>query len=479
MIRLTKLTLTSVRNIQHGTISFNTLPDCGSITGIYGQNGSGKTSVIDAIQILKQLLSGNPLPIDTAEVIDETRQPMRLEALFQVNGAHLLYIGEIRAENGQPILTHEELNMGASAGKLGRPIISWNASDDRTLDLSPKYLWDSICDDGESKTMLRFANRDALTDTRSFLFSDTFTTELPDAMLQSKRKLTAKARKTLDSLPANLFDTMRSLQEYAQHNMAVLTTRRTSIVSQSYMPLTTDNRNGGYDNWLYDLLGDSVAVSQPVAKDLQQMIRTFDIILPAMIPGLTLQLDELEKTVLDDGSIGIRVALYSIRDGRRIPFRRESEGVQRIISMLTYLIHAYNDPDACIAIDELDTGIFEYLLGELIKEFTHAEGQLIFTAHNLRVFETVPKASKTITLTTIDPENRFTPLQHVAKTENGRRQYLGEVENGGGLYRKPEITLGEAFRSIGDIEARRQVAAKEYTHHFNNVREMDSYFDSL
>ncbi len=45
-----------MRNISHGVLDFDDLPTGGSVTGIYGQNGSGKTTVIDAIGILRALL---------------------------------------------------------------------------------------------------------------------------------------------------------------------------------------------------------------------------------------------------------------------------------------------------------------------------------------------------------------------------------------------------------------------------------------
>lgn len=53
MARLLALTLHNIRNIGNGEITFETLPSGGSITGIYGANGSGKTSVLDAIRLLR------------------------------------------------------------------------------------------------------------------------------------------------------------------------------------------------------------------------------------------------------------------------------------------------------------------------------------------------------------------------------------------------------------------------------------------
>lgn len=47
-----------------------------------------------------------------------------------------------------------------------------------------------------------------------------------------------------------------------------------------------------------------------------------------------------------------------------------------------------------LVIDELDSGVFEYLLGELLSVFSDGgKGQLIFTSHNLRALEMLNKQS--------------------------------------------------------------------------------------
>ena len=59
-----------------------------------------------------------------------------------------------------------------------------------------------------------------------------------------------------------------------------------------------------------------------------------------------------------------------------------------------------------LTVDELDAGIFEYLLGELLKVISEkGKGQLIFTSHNLRPLETIDKGF--IAFTTVNPENRY------------------------------------------------------------------------
>lgn len=55
------------------------------------------------------------------------------------------------------------------------------------------------------------------------------------------------------------------------------------------------------------------------------------------------------------------------------------------MSILQLLIVVYNHPSVTVAVDELDGGVFEYLLGELLNIISEkGKGQLIFTSHNLR-----------------------------------------------------------------------------------------------
>lgn len=77
---------------------------------------------------------------------------------------------------------------------------------------------------------------------------------------------------------------------------------------------------------------------------------------------------------------------------KKIPFRYESVGIIKIVSILPFLIEAYTNTESVVLIDELDSGIYEYLLGELVAIFEQgAFGQLIFTSHNLRVLEMLPQ----------------------------------------------------------------------------------------
>ena len=61
IIRLTAMEIKNIKNVGYGRLEFSQ-GKSGSILGIYGQNGSGKTVVVDCMVLLKCLLSGRRIP---------------------------------------------------------------------------------------------------------------------------------------------------------------------------------------------------------------------------------------------------------------------------------------------------------------------------------------------------------------------------------------------------------------------------------
>lgn len=130
--------------------------------------------------------------------------------------------------------------------------------------------------------------------------------------------------------------------------------------------------------------------------------------------------------VLKNGNIGCRVQLMSHKNSKEIPLRYESDGVKKIVSILQLLIVVHNKPSITVAIDELDAGVFEYLLGELLRIISEkGKGQLIFTSHNLRPLETLDRGF--IAFTTTNPENRYLRLTNVKENNNLRDFYYRDI----------------------------------------------------
>ena len=179
-----------------------------------------------------------------------------------------------------------------------------------------------------------------------------------------------------------------------------------------------------------------------------------NIVLRQIIPGLTVSIKDLGTQVADNGDIEIRIQLMT-RDGK-IPLKNESEGIKKIISVLQLLIVVYNQPSITAAVDELDSGIFEYLLGEILRIISEkGKGQLIFTSHNLRPLETLNK--NFIAFTTTNPQHRYVRMKNVKSNNNLRDFYYRDIMLGGQkeiLYEPTHnAEIAFAFREAGLYDA--------------------------
>ena len=128
----------------------------------------------------------------------------------------------------------------------------------------------------------------------------------------------------------------------------------------------------------------------------------------------------------ENGKKACSIQLVSSKNGQPIPLQYESEGIKKIISVLNLLIGVYNRSSMTVAIDELDAGVFEYLLGELLRIIAEkGKGQLIFTSHNLRPLETIDKGF--IAFTTTNPDQRYIRMTNVKSTNNLRDFYYRDI----------------------------------------------------
>ena len=203
----------------------------------------------------------------------------------------------------------------------------------------------------------------------------------------------------------------------------------------------------------------AVPLMKPVVLDakkkelLETIIEQINMVLCTIIPGMKIEVRDYGQQSLDSGEDGWKVELMSVREGKRpIPIRMESEGIIKIISILNALIQAFANPSICLVIDELDAGIFEYMLGELLDIFQNsAKGQLIFTAHNLRALEMLDKES--IMFSTTNPNNRYIHMKNVKDTNNIRSMYIRSITLGGQeetIYDETDsLKIARAFRKAG------------------------------
>ena len=77
IVRINKIVLNNFKNVKMGVVEMpayngkELFSEKADVLGLYGQNGSGKTSVVEALRFVKMLLSGEELPADTREYISQ------------------------------------------------------------------------------------------------------------------------------------------------------------------------------------------------------------------------------------------------------------------------------------------------------------------------------------------------------------------------------------------------------------------------
>lgn len=229
---------------------------------------------------------------------------------------------------------------------------------------------------------------------------------------------------------------IESLLVYGNRELFIIKTKNTGLISMNALPL------------------DAAA---PIPEDaygiVKKVIANMNIVLKQIVPDLTIGIIDLGAAVPKNGNPGRLIQLMSLKNGKAIPFQYESEGIKKIVSILQLLIVVYNNSSITAAIDEIDAGVFEYLLGELLNIISEkGKGQLIFTSHNLRPLETIDKGF--IAFTTTNPEKRYIRMTNVKGNNNLRDFYYRDIvlgEQSEQVYNPTnnfEIAL--AFREAGE-----------------------------
>ena len=199
-------------------------------------------------------------------------------------------------------------------------------------------------------------------------------------------------------------------------------------------------------------LGKNI-IDKNVFNRIQRVIEQIDILIGKIIPGLHVEITNKENQLNQKGEEMVAFDLISNREGVITPLRYESEGIKKILCILSSLIAMYNNESVFVAIDEMDAGIFEYLLGEILDVINKTgKGQLLFTSHNMRPLEVLDNIN--IYFTTTNPENKYIQFTGIKENNNLRNTLLRTIDLGGQKESIYESTssyeIGKAFRKAGE-----------------------------
>lgn len=482
MMRVKSIELENFKNVEAGRVDILDTQGGAGIVGIYGQNGSGKTSVVDAFDCIQRALlgaeqadnsgdyvgsSGDEVAITirfaTTVVSEDQSSPVEIqyEMRCQVDKDNRLSISseaiKINPKHGQKrtLIEHTSIRQKAGGADDSQQRV-------RIGEYAPKNRWKSILAfDEEARLLFSLAEGASYAKGTSFLFTDEFCDALArfqgaclNSAGQFNQGVPSTVREAFEKTVHPLNKAIFSLRYFAMKNLRVISTVSTLAVSANVLHLSTieDERHKGILRFLPMDISGPVSLSAQDGEVLSRTVETINGVLHALVPGYELRLHDLGPIVLDAGEEGRRLELMSIRNGVELPFRCESEGIQKITAITALLIDVYNNPGSCVVIDELDSGVFEFLLGELLEVLSvRGKGQLIFTAHNLRALETLP--AKCLVFTTTNPKKRFVRFKGHKPSNNLRDQYLRTINLGGqdeSVYEQTDrLEIDSAFYRAG------------------------------
>ncbi len=438
-VRIKKIELNNFKSVKHGEI----ILDCGKqyvpygtksdILGLYGQNGSGKTALIEALSVLEILMSGGSVPDVYADCISVDEEFSHLIFTFDLqylNGEirELEYAFKIKKVK----LTEEEIQEKYKDAPEDYPIpndayrifvydellkLSWDEHGERKIKQAIVDTSVSNAPFGSAPKLKAFVgtNKSAILDLE---INKKLTAEKSRSFIFSKKTLEIFKNSNLYSI---YYQVLLEMRYFASLFFFVIDTKSSGLIRLNFaLPLYTRHGMECFD------ARSPQTFSNNDFEYFNNVLTGLSEVLTQLVPGLRIGFRKVSDALTKKGEAGCVAELVAFREGKELPLRDESDGVRKIISVLSLIVAAYNDRSFTLAIDEFDAGVFEYLLGEILQTFEESgKGQFIFTSHNLRPLEVINK--KFLAFTTTNPDNRYFRLKNIAATNNLRDTYFREI----------------------------------------------------
>lgn len=465
LVRIVESELKNFKNVKYGDIRYVNYSNAeyraelmkSDVNGIYGQNGSGKTAIIEALDILQHIMSGNTIKYDEYAGMFDEKEMMELSTVFFVERDKRKYKAKYELLLKRNV-EEKQIQIFSENIQYWQRGQSWKA--ERNVSFSNPYY--------DTESILKNIKANVSSEVENTVSKIRFLDSVQNlAVLCAQRNISIFFNEVINkSLLVDsqneeekaFSDVVRALFNFARLQFQVVKVNQLGAnYSNNFIPVNvhTESENEVMQGCIPLFINGRGEFPEIIYNRLENIVAAINVALKSIVSNLSIELVKTNEEINRDGVNMVQVEVYSNRDGKRFLTKYESEGIKRIISLLNYLISLYNNSGVCLVVDELDAGIFEYLLGELIGVLAEeAKGQLIFTSHNLRIMEKLDK--KNIVCSTINPDNRYIALKGIEKTHNRRDFYIRTIVLGGQKERLYDDTdlqdMGYAFKKAGSSD---------------------------
>ena len=457
-VRIEGITLQNFKNIGNGSVYFNEFKklerkdyceeDFSNVLGIYGQNASGKTSVIEALSIIRHIICSGGCNVFLRQYIKKNTNAFLISLSFLLTKQNkkimATYTLCVKSEASSIFIENESLSsfeLDKKQDQLGNKKTLFGYT--KGIGLKDSFL--SSIESKDDRTILNYLayqkTNIPLTNMNFKMYSALFNNETIE-IIKKDKNLT------------NLTEIVIPIIDFCRNKFLIVKTNLFDGLNEKGIGLNgfdfDENDDRIHKN--FSIFFGKQRLEKTKYNDFLKMLNESSKILQTLVPGLLIQSHIYNKILSAKGEEIIEFEVMSIRNKCEIPLLLESRGVKQMLTYVGDLIGVFNHEGTFIAIDELDSGVFEYLLGEIIYAFDNfANGQLLFTSHNFRILEKIKPCE--IFFTTTDEMNRFVQPKYVKNNNNLRDVYYRLIVQGDEketYYNKASsIDIVKTFSSLG------------------------------
>ena len=368
------------------TISKNPDTQDYNIKGIYGMNGSGKTGIITAMDVLRNLITypgylNNPLVQKNLEAIINKKTKelfIEVEYLVHFEDALLLYKYSVTLSKdgiGKYVISHEKLSSKKAASKNSAPETVFEASDGKIVYITGDE------NDSINKIIVEKSTNLLSANTMSALFFEKVLFELTKSANDENEKYENRCFLGLVLLlifGKNIHVYLDSTDDHSEFFI------RNTIgwmddfdKDNSEIDALLKNFIEMDDNSLSTISVYGNLVPKTAYKKFESTVKKLYGFLSIFKSGLRdIQIDKKEDK---DAFVCNLLMVY---DSYKIHAEFESTGIKKLIKLFAYLSEMAQG--GIVFIDEFDSNLHDVYLCALLEYLMeYGQGQLCFTTHNV------------------------------------------------------------------------------------------------
>lgn len=432
-LRLAEIKMKDFMGVEYGELTFSRLKRDwndeekiwkSNVVGIYGPNGSSKTTVVESLQLLKRVFYISKARIDSK--LRKFLNPPFPGHYIRVGSdtAELTFLFHCCSDEG-PIAKSFRYSFSITGDdplKIENELFQILDEKGKAIhSLSTKGIADNPTDFFESlvdpnQTIPRLSDNTSICNDISLILQ--YSKILPASQKKEARILFNQFAEIITSHLEILFE---------DREKAALRNDSLPTIPIPLIPFSKSTTYGLYLN-NGEIIGRNHLLcgkKETVSETLLRQVNFLSDTLETLVPNIRLSVkDEKDKLVM-----------YVDKDGVSIPLEKESYGIKKLIYLCCYIPALFQSSAYMLIIDELDEGLFEHLLGSILMAIQNkAEGQLIFTAHNLRPLQCLDHGSIRFALLPSDTDkdqtkktNQYSEINCLNKRSNLRDIYYNAL----------------------------------------------------